>query len=243
MPISFRPLPALSIACAILLAVLVSLGVWQLQRLHWKLGLIDLIDRNMHARPLSLNDRAIPIHKFDTEYLHVTLTGRFDNSKEAYVYGIGPLGAPIFHVVVPLTSHSGAKFLVDRGIVPRDMRNPATRPAGVSVGEVKVVGFWRWAEAPGAFTPRPDLHNRIWYSRDVLSIARADNIVLAAPAVIEADATPNRGGWPKGGQTEVNIRNDHLQYAITWFLMAAALVGVYLAYHVSQGRLTFGKAT
>lgn len=243
MPILFRPLPALSIACATLLAVLISLGVWQLQRLHWKLALIDLINRNVHARPLSLDDREIPIHRFDTEYLHVSVSGRFDNSKEAYIYGIGPLGAPIYHVVVPLTSRSGAKFLVDRGIVPRDMRNPATRPAGISVGEVKIVGYWRWAEQPGTFTPRPDLHNRIWYSRDVMSIARADSVTLAAPAVIEADATPNRGGWPKGGQTEINIRNEHLQYAITWFLMAVALVGVYLAYHVSQGRLTLGRTT
>jgi len=243
MPVSFRPLPALSIVCAILFAVLISLGVWQLQRLHWKLDLIHLIARNMHARPLSLDGHGIPIHTLDTEYLHVSVSGRFDNKNEAYIFGIGPLGAPVFHVVVPLTSRSGETFLVDRGIVPRDMRSPATRPAGVSIGEVKVVGFWRWAEQPGTFTPRPDLHNRIWYSRDLMSIARADNVALAAPGVIEADATPNRGGWPKGGQTEVNIRNDHLQYAVTWFLMAAGLVGVYLAYHASQGRLTFGKKT
>jgi surfeit locus 1 family protein len=243
MPVSFRPLPALSIVCAILFVVLISLGVWQLQRLHWKLELIHLVARNMHAPPLSLDGRAIPIRKLDTEYLHVSVSGRFDNAKEAYIFGIGPLGAPVFHVVVPLTSRSGQTLLVDRGIVPRDMRNPATRPAGVSIGEVKVVGFWRWAELPGTFTPRPDLHNRIWYSRDVMSIARADNVALAAAGVIEADATPNPGGWPKGGQIEVNIRNEHLQYAITWFLMAAALVGVYLAYHASQGRLTFGKKT
>ena len=241
--ISFRPLPALTIVCAILFAALVSLGVWQLQRLQWKLALIDLINRNMHARPLNLTDGAIPIREFKTEYLHVSLSGHFDNAKEAYIYGIGPLGAPVFHVVVPLTLRNGKTFLVDRGIVPRDMRDPVTRPAGVANGDVKVVGFWRWAESPGAFTPRPDLLHRIWYSRDVISIAHADNIALAAPALIEADATLNPGGWPKGGQTEVNFRNEHLQYAITWFLLAAGLVGVYLAYHVSQGRLTFGNKT
>lgn len=72
-------------------------------------------------------------------------------------------------------------------------------------------------------------------------MAGADHEVLAADVLIEADATPNLGGWPKGGQTEVNFRNEHLQYAITWFLMAAGLLGVYFAYHVSQGRLSFGR--
>ena len=241
--ISFRPLPALIVVCAILFAALVSLGVWQMERLQWKLAVIDLINRNMHARPLNLDDGAVPIHEFKTEYLHVSLSGRFDNTKEAYIYGIGPLGAPVFHVVVPLALHNGGTFLVDRGIVPRELRNPTTRPAGVANGDVKVVGFWRWAESPGAFTPQPDLNDRIWYSRDAISIAHVDIIALAAPALIEADATPNRGGWPKGGQTAVKIRNEHLQYAITWFLLAAGLLGVYLAYHLSLGRLTFGKKT
>ena len=59
--------------------------------------------------------------------------------------------------------------------------------------------------------------------------------------LIEADTTPNPGGWPRGGQTVVTFRNEHLQYAITWFLMAAALLGVYLAYHVSRGRLGFSR--
>ena len=65
-------------------------------------------------------------------------------------------------------------------------------------------------------------------------------MLLLAPVLVEADATPNRGGWPKGGQTEVHFRNEHLQYAITWFALAAGLLGVYIAYHVSRGRLSFG---
>ncbi len=81
---------------------------------------------------------------------------------------------------------------------------------------------------------RPDLAHRIWYARDVQGIAKADGVTLAAPVIIEADATPNPGGWPKGGQTVVAFRNEHLQYAITWFGLAAVLFGVYLAYHVSR---------
>ncbi len=233
----FRPLPGVTVATALLFAFLVGLGVWQLQRLQWKLALIEQVNRNMHARPIPLDARGLPYSETGSEYLHVSLAGRFDNAKEAYIYGIGPEGGPVYHVVVPFTLRGGGTFLVDRGIVPRDMRNPATRPSGLRSGDTAVIGVWRWAETAGPFTPKPDIAHRVWYFRDVAGIAQADGVKLAALAIIEADATPNPGGWPRGGQTVVTFRNEHLQYAITWFLMAAALLGVYLAFHVSRGRL------
>jgi surfeit locus 1 family protein len=128
-------------------------------------------------------------------------------------------------------------LLLDRGIVPRDMRNPATRREGLRNGETHVVGVWRTPQAGGAFTPPPDPAKRIWFAHDLAAIARADAVHLAAPVIVEADATPNPGGWPRGGQTVVTFRNEHLQYAMTWFLMAAGLIGVYVAYHISKGRL------
>ena len=76
----------------------------------------------------------------------------------------------------------------------------------------------------------------IWYARDLAGMAAADGVKLAAPVVIEADATPNPGGLPVGGQTVVDFPNNHLQYAITWFGLAAGLIGVYFAYHISRGR-------
>jgi surfeit locus 1 family protein len=231
----FRPYPGITTAVAILLALLIGLGVWQLQRLQWKLGLIAQVNANLTAPPVSL-DRALALGAA-AQYRRVTLQGRFDNAREAYIYGIGPEGAPVFHVIVPFTTDTGRVLLVDRGIVPRDMKNPATRPGSIRNGEAKVVGVWRTPETGGAFTPPPDLAKRIWFSHDLAAIARADRVTLAAPVIVEADATPNPGGWPRGGQTVVTFRNEHLQYAITWFLMAAGLLGVYLAYHVSKGRL------
>jgi surfeit locus 1 family protein len=235
----FRPLLGATIATAILFAFLMWLGVWQLERLQWKLGLIEQVDRNLTATPISL-DKALALGA-DAQYRRVTLKGRFDNGEEAYVYGIGVEGAPVYHVVVPFKTDDGRTLLIDRGIVPRDLRNPVLRQGGIDNRETKVTGVWRLGDAPGTFTPAPDLRQRIWYVRDVAAIAKADGVSLAASALIEADATPNPGGWPKGGQTVVTFRNEHLQYAITWFLMAAGLIGVYVAYHVSSGRLTFGK--
>jgi surfeit locus 1 family protein len=230
----FRPLPLFSFAAAVLFASLVSLGVWQLDRLQWKLALIARVDSNMHAAPLT----PAPGAHVD-EYRRVAFDGRFDNAKEAYAFGTDLGGAPVYHVIVPFAVADGRTFLVDRGIVPKELLAAATRRAGLREGETHVVGIWRTPDAAGVFTPKPDMAHRIWYSRDVKAIAKSDGVTLAAPVIIEADATPNPGGWPKGGQTVVAFRNEHLQYAITWFALAAALLGVYLAYHVSRKRLAW----
>jgi len=222
-----------------LFAILISLGVWQVNRLHWKLGLIAHVHRSMHAAPLS-PDEALAMGPA-AQYRRVALDGHFDDAKEAYVFGTDG-GAPVYHVIVSFTVDDGRVFLVDRGVVPKEKLDPATRLAGQITGETHVVGVWRTPDPPGVFTPAPDIAHRIWFAHDLKGIAKADGIAkLAAAVVIEADATPNPGGWPRGGQTVVTFRNEHLQYAITWFGLAAVLFGVYIAYHVSRGRLRFGR--
>jgi surfeit locus 1 family protein len=234
----FHPIPILTLCFVPAFAALVALGVWQLDRLQWKLGLIDEMTRNLSAAPIPI-DRALTMDAKSAQYRHVSLTGRFDNAKEAYVYTTAKDGAPVYHVVTPFTLDDGRVFLVDRGLVPLVLRDPRMRPAGELDGNRTIAGIWRTPDAPGPFTPAPDLAHRIWYSRDLKSIARADGVVSASPVIIEADAAPNPGGWPKGGQTIVDLPNDHLQYAVTWFALAAGLMFVYLAYHRAQGRLGF----
>ncbi len=147
---------------------------------------------------------------------------------------------PVYHLVTfRLRSTMAASLLVDRGIVPPELRNPQTRAAGLLEGEQHVVGVWRTPDAPGVFTPAPDLKDRIWYSRNVAAMAKALGVKPTAPVLVEADAMPVPGGWPKGGQTVVSLPNDHLQYALTWFLLAAGLLVIYFAYHRAQGRLGF----
>jgi surfeit locus 1 family protein len=231
----FRPLPRLTLFCIPLFLALVALGVWQLQRLHWKLGLIDAMNGHLHAAPLSL-DEILKLTAQDAQYRRVALEGRFRNDEEAYVYTAGESGLPFYHVIVPMVLEDGRVVLIDRGIVPPAFQNPATRRNGLLKGEQRVVGVWRKPDAPGLFTPTPDLFHRVWFSRDVAGIAKAFRLKLAAPVIVESDATPVPGGWPKGGQTTVSLPNDHLQYALTWFLMAGALLVVYFAYHRARGR-------
>jgi surfeit locus 1 family protein len=237
MSVVFRPLPGLSIACAILFALLIGLGVWQIQRLHWKLALIASVNAHLSDPPIAV-DRALAMGK-DAQYHRVALRGRFENDKETYVFTTTADGAPIYHVLTPFRADDGRVFMVDRGAVPKELLDPSSRKP--VIGETRLVGVWRVPDAPGFFTPAPEPAHRLWFSRDVSGMARLDGVRLAAPVLIEADATPNPGGWPKGGQTVVSFPNNHLSYAMTWFGLAAGLFGVYLAFHMSKGRLTFGS--
>jgi surfeit locus 1 family protein len=240
MALQFRPYPGFTIITAIMTASLIGLGVWQVQRLHWKLDLIATMARKMHAAPVAVDGAGAPFAWLpQNDYARVSLQGRFDNAKEAYVFATGPGGRPVYHVLTPFITDAGHIYLVDRGMVPMEKRNPASRAGGQIEGETHLIGIWRTPDGPGLFTPAPDAAYRVWYARDVAAIAAADHIRVAAPVVIEADATPNPGGWPKGGQTVVDLPNNHLSYAATWFGLAAGLIGVYLAYHMSKGRLSW----
>jgi surfeit locus 1 family protein len=237
MRIHFRPLIGLSIATAILFSGLIGLGVWQLERLQWKLALIASVNRNLAAPPISL-EQALALGANDAQYRRVTLAGRFENQKETFVYSTDIDGRPAYHVIVPFRSDAGT-LLVDRGIVPPALQYASTRKAGEIDGRTRITGVWRVPDRAGPFTPPSDLAHRIWYSREVKAIARADGVALAAPVILEADSTPNPGGWPRGGQTRLHFRNEHLQYAITWFALAASLLVLFFAYHRARGRLKF----
>ena len=237
MRLYFRPMLVPTLWCVPMFLVLVGLGIWQIKRLHWKLALIAAVHANMTAPPVAL-DHALALGPGRAQYHRVELVGRFDHGKEAYAFATGDDGQPVYHVIAPLMLENGRAIMVDRGIVPPALLNPKTRAKGQVAGLRHIVGVWRIPDPPGFFTPPPDLAQRIWYSRDVETIARADHVRLAAPVLVEADATPNPGGWPKGGQTVVTFRNEHLQYAITWLALAEALLIMYFIYHGSRGRFS-----
>ena len=231
---TFRPYPGFTIFAVMMTGILVGLGIWQLERLTWKENLIATVSGHMTAAPVSLDD-ALKLSADDVQYRKVALTGHFDNAKENFVFTTDVNGDPVYHVLTPFITDDGRTLMVDRGEIPQNLLPPQSRKA--IEGQTRVVGVWRVPDSPGAFTPAPVPDKHIWYARDLKGMTAADHLTLAAPVVIEADATPNPGGWPKGGQTVVDFPNNHLSYAITWFGLAAGLIGVYFAYHISKGRL------
>ncbi len=130
----------------------------------------------------------------------------------------------------------GRVVFVNRGFIPLDLKDPAKRIAGQTVGPVHVAGLLRVppSEKPTcswAFN-RPDLN--LWFWVDLPKMAAAAGIENAAPFYLDADKTPNAGVWPQGGFTRLELPNDHLQYAITWFALAVALIVIYVLYHRGQ---------
>jgi len=212
-------------------ALLVSLGVWQLHRLAWKEDLLAQIDQRLNAPATPLPPRAqwSSLSQEADEYRHVSVTGRFEHDNEVYVFrtagsGIGEAG---FLVLTPLRLADGSRILVNRGFVPERLRDPATRAAGQTSGDVTVAGALRWPEDRNMFTPADEPARRVWYTRDPVSMARALNLADPAPFSIDADVAADQGQPLHGGATVVALHNDHLSYAVTWFGLAATLVGVF----------------
>jgi surfeit locus 1 family protein len=163
----------------------------------------------------------------------VVVRGAFLHDRELFLAAILHPGEAGFDVLTPLRQSDGRIVFVNRGFVPQERRDPATRAAGQIPGRVRVVGLLRLPPRgkPNPFLPgnRPDRNE--WYWIDLPAMARADALSGVAPFIIDADATPNPGGWPKGGLTRVTLPNHHLQYALTWFSLAVAMAVIYYRYH------------
>ncbi|MBB4798818.1 surfeit locus 1 family protein [Brevundimonas bullata] len=210
---------------AMLFAGFSALGVWQVQRLAWKQALIRQVDARIHAAPVAAPPPDQTITRQTDQYRRVVVSGRFDHQHEALVKAVTDLG-PGYWVMTPLVTDRGFTVLINRGFVPSERQKPAERAAAQVEGETTVVGLLRLTEPDGGFLRANDPAGDRWFSRDVAGIAKARG--LAGPVAsyfIDADATPNPGGWPRGGLTVVRFANSHLIYALTWFglaLMSAA---------------------
>lgn len=219
--------------------VLIGLGTWQVERRAWKAELIATMDARLALPRANLS--ALLAGGEPEDFRPVSVTGIFLHDQEMYLAARSYQSRLGYHVVTPLLRDDGAAggqaVLVDRGWIPVDRLAPASRAAGQVPGKVTVEGILRRPAKPGAFTPdnRPD-QNR-WYWPDLPAMGAHAGLAQVAPVLIEAGPAPNPGGLPIGGQTRVNLPNDHLQYAITWYALAAALVVLYL---VSRGRRAAG---
>jgi surfeit locus 1 family protein len=166
--------------------------------------------------------------------------GLFQNGEEVLFFTTGDEGAPVYHVLTPFLMDDGHTLLIDRGWIPSGLPAAMWHKGDLN-GERDVVGIIREPAPPGWFTPPINIARRVVHTRDPETLAKAFGWRNIFPMFLEADATPNPGGWPKGGVTIVDLPNDHLQYAITWFGLALGLLAVYLTYHRSKGRLGLKK--
>ena len=212
------------------LAALIALGTWQVHRLAWKQDLIDKLHSRSVGAAVAPPGEGADLGAF--EFQRVRITGTFRHDRELYLIGRALDGAPGLHILTPLDPGDGSTaVLVDRGWVPFEGRDPAVRPQGQVTGTVTVNGIVRLQKGKGWFVPDNDPVKNAWYFVDVPAMAKAAGVALRPGYYIVADDAGLPGGFPKGGQWRLDLRNDHLQYAITWYCLAIALLVIYIVYH------------
>ncbi len=228
------------VGAALLLAFIgfAALGTWQVERRAWKLDLIARVDARVHAAPVDAPPASQPVSAARDEYRRVQVTGHFLHDRETLVQAVTDLGSG-FWVLTPLRRADGSIVLVNRGFVPPEARDPATRMADAPQGDnTAVVGLLRLSEPGGGFLRRNDPAGDRWFSRDVEAIAAARQLGPVTPYFIDAaaapTATPRR--WPAGGLTVIAFRNSHLVYALTWYALAL-MVAVAAGYLLRRGGL------
>lgn len=215
---------------------LVGLGTWQLQRLAEKEALMAMIAARAGAPAADLPPPAAwsGLTRGRDEYRHVRVVGVFDHAREALVYTVrtaeaGPPEGPGALVVTPLMRADGPPILINRGFVPQARRDPATRATGQVEGQVDLTGLLRMPEEASWFVPLNDRARGTFFRKDPASLAAAMGLEAAAPFIIDLDAGPVPGGLPLAGTTRLTFPNRHLEYALTWYALAATLLGVSLA--------------
>lgn len=210
----------LSIVAAMLVAGLLALGVWQVQRLAWKQDLIHKVETRIHARPIAAPRTAGE----DDAYLRVTASGRFLHDQATLVQALTARGAG-YWVLTPLVTDQGFTLLINRGFVPGDTRQAYERLGGTA----RVTGLLRLSEPGGGFLRANDPGADRWYSRDVGAIGKARHVARPfANYFVDAEAVPLPDARPIGGLTVIDFPNNHLSYAITWFVLAAMVAGGYI---------------
>lgn len=211
---------------------LCGLGTWQVKRLYWKEALIAKIQQRTSLAPMEINnflDRQMLEDNWP--YSPIMAQGVFDHSKEVYFFTTSKAGQSGWNVHTPMLLNNGKYLIVNRGFVNYDMREPEKRLRGQVKGKQVITGFVRVPEKanPNNFFPDNIPAKREFYWRDYNKIAELMGKSEGRefiPFFVDVNEEPNPGGWPKGGTTIINFPNSHLQYAVTWYGLALALLGV-----------------
>jgi cytochrome oxidase assembly protein ShyY1 len=218
-----------------MVAVLIGLGLWQLQRRTDKHALIAALDERLAVGPVALPPPSTwnALTPARDEFRRVTFTATYAALPDAMVYSSGSalrddISGPGAWAFLPARLASGEILAVNAGFVQNTMQDRVQQDRAASrlvTGQpVTLSGYIRFPESPGTFTPAENAAKRLWFVRDVPAMARALNWGSVAPFYIDLETPVPASGIPKPGPLHVHLKDDHLQYAITWFGLAAVVV-------------------
>ena len=218
-----------------MVALFVSLGVWQLQRRVEKHALIAALTERLAAAP----DALPQVSQWSTltperdEFRRVSFTATYDSRPDAMVYSSGSavrddISGPGTWAFLPARLPDGETIVINAGFVQNTMQDRAAEDRAVAPlhadKPVKLTGYIRFPETAGTLTPSENIAKRLWFTRDHVAIAHTLDWGEVAPFYIDLEAPVPGNGIPKPGALEVHLKDDHLQYAITWFTLAGAVM-------------------
>ena len=221
------------------LAILLALGTWQVERLAWKETLIATIDARIASEPRSLQDMQTRLAtEGDVDYWPVSLGGEFHHEGERHFFATHK-GQSGYFVYTPFEVDGGRLILVNRGFVPFELKDPARRAEGQVNGWQKITGLARnrLSAKPSWIVPDNDPAKNLFYWKDLDAMASSSGVGAREDYLgffVDANDAPNPGGLPVGGVTLIDMPNNHLQYAITWYGLALALVAVLATWLLRQ---------
>ena len=223
---------------------LLGLGHWQLERKAWKENLIDTIGARLAAPPVALPPPArwMGLDPADDEFRRVFFRAEFLRGKEGRVYTGGSglredIKGPGYFAFAPARLADGSVVVVNRGYVANPHPDASLGPIGLGDGAADVVGVMRWPEEPGWFVTAYDAKEDLWLIRDQVAMAARYGWGAVAPFYVDQEAPVPAGGVPRPAPLRANLRNEHLQYALTWFGLATVLA-IAFGFWVRSGRQT-----
>ncbi len=190
--------------------VLIWLGLWQIERLAWKNDILANINGRLAAEPRAL---ATDVTEAADEYTRVALSGA-PTGEELHVLVSGTAAGTGYRVISRFETDDGTAILLDQGLLPLEAKE-----ADPLLAPMQVTGTLLWPDDQTDSTPDPDLDGNIWFARNVATMAaELDTLPLMVVATATTPADPRLTALPVA---TADIKNDHFEYAITWFLLAA----------------------
>ena len=231
-----------------MLALFIGLGVWQRQRRTEKHALIAALTERLATAPVALPppEQWGALKPANDEFRRVRFAAAYEHAPDAMVYSSGSairedMSGPGTWAFLPARLPDGEIVVVDAGFVPNTMQERGVQDRAVSglvTGEpVTLTGYLRFPEKAGLLTPAESPTKRLWFTRDHLAMARILGWGEVAPFYIDLETPVPASGVPKPGPLDVHLKDDHLQYAITWFGLAAAMVIAFAVWWRSQRRV------
>ncbi len=195
-----------------------ALGTWQLYRLQWKLELISEITFGLDSRPIEYSN------SIKKNYQRVSTKGKFNFDKQIYLYSLNNNGKPGYDVVTPFRTNKNENVLINRGWIKKELKNNPVINQDIEI-EQKIIGLLRKIYKPNIFKPDNDLKNNIWFSINLEDLKETTGQQFNEFVIFLED---NRAKTPLPKKISVDVPNNHLKYAITWYAISISIIFYYL---------------